>query len=141
VSRAGRSPRRTGASPVAAAEGAVGETLRMLRCGRLSAGVVVVDAPESARLNRLYMRRKGPAEVLSFAQPPLEPGGSLGEVVLCPAHIRRKASRLGYGWRRRLLELSVHGTLHLMGWHHSGPLAGRAMFAVQAAVLARMGGR
>jgi len=136
-----RPGRRAATDPGVAARKAVREALRMLKCGRLEAEVVVVDPPESARLNRMYMRRPGPAEVLSFPAPPAEPGGLIGEVVLCPCHIRRKAARLGYGWRRRLDELAVHGALHLMGWHHSGHEAEAEMFALQRAVLARLGAR
>ena len=130
---------RAAGDPGAMARAAAREALLALRCGRLEVEVVVATSRESARLNRLHLGRSGPAEVLSFAAPPAEPGGPIGEVVICPDHIRRKAARLGYGWRRRLDELAVHGTLHLMGWHHAGPEAEAAMFAVQRAVLARLG--
>jgi len=122
---------------VRAARGA----LRALRCPRLGAGFCAVEAAESARLNRAWRHRAGPADVLSFASPPDRPGGNLGEVYLCLPLVRRRARRLGIAPRRWIAELAVHGLLHLMGFHHGTPEAARRMGTVQAALVRSRGGK
>lgn len=115
--------------------GAVRTARRLLRCPRLGLSVCAVSPAGSARLNRAWRHRRGPADVLSFASPGDEPGGDLGEVYVCPPLIRRRARRLGLPYRRWLAELVVHGFLHLMGFHHGEPASGRRMFTVQAAIV------
>jgi len=109
--------------------------LRVLRCPRLGAAFCAVGAAESARLNRAWRHRAGAADVLSFACPAGGPGGNLGEVYLCLPLIRRRARRLGLAPRRWIVELAVHGLLHLMGFHHGTREAADRMLTVQRAIV------
>ncbi len=93
--------------------------------------MAAVDVKESIRLNRRFRNKSAPASVLSFAVPSGYPGGEIGEVVICPAVVRRKHRP----YSRGLSELTVHGVLHLLGFHHSDRAAGEQMFALQRAIV------
>ena len=74
------------------------------------------------RLNRRSTGRRGLTDVLAFTLP--QPDGSVvGDVYLCPGAARRfvRAER-GRAERRavetELLRLTIHGTLHLLGYDH-----------------------
>lgn len=99
----------------------------------------MVSPAESARLNRRFRGKPEPADVLSFPAPGDAPGGSLGWLVLAPAVIRRRARRLGRSYAAWLAELAVHGTLHLLGFHHDDPEAAARLFALQRALVRRHG--
>jgi rRNA maturation RNase YbeY len=110
-----------------------------LGCRLLGAEVCGIGENESRALNRRYRSMDRPASVLSFSLPPSEPGGVIGQVLLCPGAVRRAARRMGYPYRRWLAELSVHGFLHLLGYRHDDGDSRALMFAHQKALLRRSG--
>lgn len=114
-------------------------TLAALGAPRLAVEVLVVTPAESARLNGRFRRKPRPADVLSFPAPGAVPGGTVGSLVLAPAVIRRRARRLGLPYASWLRELAVHGTLHLLGFHHDDPEAARRLFALQRALVGARG--
>lgn len=107
--------------------------------GGAELSLLFVDELAIAELNKRFLGRDGPTDVLSF---PLddEPasggrlpdaGGSgpgepvddlppdlLGDVVVCPSVAARNAQRDAVGFNDELALLVVHGTLHLLGWDH-----------------------
>lgn len=115
-------------------------TLDALRARRLRVDIAIVSPAESARLNRGFRGKGRPADVLSFPTPGGRPGGTVGTVVLTPALIRRRARRIGRSTRSWFRELSVHGTLHCLGFHHDEAEAAARMFAVQRALTGRQPG-
>lgn len=91
--------------------------------------VLLVDAEQMAEYNERYMGRLGVTDVLAFpleelipGKPPRpvgeEPPVTLGDVLLCPSEIARKArlERIPYDDFVHLL--LAHGILHLMGYRH-----------------------
>ncbi|MEX0868644.1 MAG: rRNA maturation RNase YbeY [Nitriliruptoraceae bacterium] len=103
--------------------------------------VVLVDEPTIAQLNAQHLDGDGPTDVLAF--PIDEPGevvgdapAILGDVVLCPAYIRRQAEDNGTTFARELSMLTVHGILHLLGMDHAEPDEAAAMFALTDELLA-----
>jgi len=71
------------------------------------------------RLNRDYRGIDGTTDVLSFGYLD-EPhaGGVLGEVFVSPAAAAAQARTAGCPLREEVARLSVHGTLHVLGWDH-----------------------
>ena len=104
--------------------------LLALRCSRLGVEVVAISAATSAKLNRRFRKKRMPADILSFATPPAMSGGVIGEIYLCPELIGR-GTRARRAYRRRLAELTIHGVLHLLGYHHGDVVAKAQMFALQ----------
>jgi probable rRNA maturation factor len=88
-------------------------------------------------LNRRYRGEEGPTDVLSFSEhadgeadtwpgaPYDDPapsgvpvGIALGEVIICPAVVRRYAAEEGVSPGYQLGWTAIHGTLHLLGYDH-----------------------
>jgi len=78
--------------------------------------VLLFLAPaKMAELNLRYRQKKGPTDVLSFSA--LE-AGYLGEVIICPARVRKNARRFKEEFPKELQRVLVHGVLHLLGYDH-----------------------
>ncbi|MDP9176664.1 MAG: rRNA maturation RNase YbeY [Gemmatimonadota bacterium] len=80
--------------------------------------VAFVGTGTISRLNRDYVSRSGPTDVIAFG---LERGGStpvIGDIYICPRVAERNARRLRISLKRELARLVVHGTLHVLGLDH-----------------------
>ncbi|MDO8473995.1 MAG: rRNA maturation RNase YbeY [bacterium] len=84
------------------------------RKGHLDLSVVFLKEPKMQELNRVYRGKDKPTNVLSFAQEEL----GLGELVLCPAVIRKDARKYGITFKAELTRIFIHGLLHLVGYDH-----------------------
>ncbi len=78
------------------------------------AGIYFTDDGEMAELNSTYRGKQGATDVLSF---PLEDdeAESLGEIIISVETAARQGEQ---GTEREILELFVHGMLHLLGFDH-----------------------
>lgn len=74
--------------------------------------VAFVPDGESRRLARRFLKKSGPADVLSFDY------GTATELVLAPKFIRAQARRSGTPFLGAVERLIAHGALHLAGYHH-----------------------
>ena len=92
--------------------------------------VIIVDDEAIAAINRQYLQRSSPTNVISFAMregafgqihPEL-----LGDVVISAETAHREAEAACMPLARRLAELLVHGVLHLFGYDHETPEADAA---------------
>jgi rRNA maturation RNase YbeY len=90
------------------------------REGELS--VLFTDDERIAELNRQYLKRHGPTNVLAFpmltGSPPHLPSGMLGDVVISVDTAVSESRELGEPLRRTLDRLLIHGILHLLGYDH-----------------------
>lgn len=108
--------------------------------------VVVTTDEAVAELNRQYRDTDGPTDVLSFPAQDPAPGfvaapemdAYLGDIVIALPYTRRQAAALGRGLRDELRLLTIHGTLHLLGYDHADPDEEAEMWARQDAILARL---
>lgn len=101
----------------------------------------LVDAAESARLNREYRGKDAPTNVLSFPlQMPPEAGiPYLGDLVLCAPVVRREASEQGKPLQAHWAHMLVHGSLHLLGYDHQNRQDARQMEALEIRIMADIG--
>jgi len=107
--------------------------------------VLLVDSDSMAELHERWMDLPGPTDVMAFpmdemdgARRPDAPTAGptlLGDVVLCPAFARDQARHAGHSLLDELHLLTVHGVLHLLGYHHDEPEEEREMFALQGQIL------
>jgi probable rRNA maturation factor len=88
--------------------------------GELS--ILIVDDPQIAALNRDYLDRPGPTNVIAF---PMQEGAFaevspllLGDVVISADTAAKEGAAEGSGLEERLLYLLIHGILHLFGYDH-----------------------
>lgn len=105
--------------------------------------IKAVDEDTIAQLNRQWMDKDGPTDVLAFPMDELRPGkvneepeeGVLGDLVLCPAVAERQGAEAGHGTVAEIELLTVHGILHLLGYDHAEPEEHEEMFGLQAQLL------
>lgn len=104
--------------------------------GDVELSMVLVDREAMADLNRTYLDRDGPTDVLAFPMDePAEqpPGGTpvlLGDVALSPAVAADQAENTNHDLQSELRMLTVHGILHLLGMDHADPTDEREMFGL-----------
>jgi probable rRNA maturation factor len=114
--------------------GPLEEFLRQLRreigLGPECVAVRLIDDREMARLNQTYRNKKGPTDVLSFAEQEWRKpatlarqtnkarGKFLGDIAIAPKVAGRNAKSLGRTLPDELKVLILHGVLHLLGYDH-----------------------
>ena len=93
-----------------------------------------------ARLNRVYKKRIGGAEILTFpccGAPDPEGDAPVGEIYLCWTRLVRGARLRGVSPRVYGARLVVHGLLHLRGYRHDDSRSAGRMEAAEARILKR----
>jgi probable rRNA maturation factor len=113
--------------------------------GARGAGVEIavqfVSPAQSRRLNNRYRGKDKPTNVLSF--PSTAPANllprPLGDIVICPAVLKREAREQGKTERAHWAHLIVHGALHLAGYDHETDADAARMERREIAVLRRLG--
>lgn len=81
--------------------------------------VAFVGTDTISRLNRDFLRRAGPTDVIAFGLG--RQIGSvpvIGDIYICQHVAARNAKSLGVALRAELARLVVHGTLHILGYEH-----------------------
>ena len=104
-------------------------TLNALGCSGADLHLMVVDDREIRRLNRRFLGKNRPTDVLAFGVDVEEEGRAplLGEIVISWETARRQARRLGHSLEEELSLLTIHGLLHLVGYDDSDPTESRLM--------------
>ena len=82
-----------------------------------SLSIAFVDAKKSQEINKKYRNKNKATNILSF---PLRK--NMGEIVLCPAIIKREAKSFRKTFRQFLDFLIIHGMLHLKGFKHGAKM-------------------
>ncbi len=103
----------------------------------------LVDPATIEVLNKQWMGKTGPTDVLSFPMDELTPGrddeespeGYLGDIALCPQVAEQQAPAAGHTTQDEINLLTVHGILHLLGYDHAEPAEHKEMFGVQGRLL------
>jgi len=84
--------------------------------------LLIVDDPQIEIINREYLQHEGPTNVISFAMQEGEFSQVspflLGDVVISADTAEKEANLSGISFRQRLIELLIHGMLHLVGFDH-----------------------
>lgn len=140
VSEAGVPPvsewsRWAGAAVTAARSGAE-------RSGNLT--IRLVDSEESERLNSAYRHKSGATNVLAFAGPGVAtspPQGELelGDLVICLPVACAEAREQGKDLVSHMAHLTIHGTLHLLGYDHDDDRSAERMEKLETTLMAEFG--
>ena len=109
--------------------------------------VRIVDTKEGRALNRHYRGKDYATNVLSFPADIAEgvkmPKGVkmplLGDIVICAPVVAREAREQSKTLAAHYAHLTVHGTLHLLGWNHEDDKDAEAMELLERQVLAELG--
>jgi probable rRNA maturation factor len=90
-----------------------------LRDAELS--VLITDDVTISELNRRYLAKEGPTNVLAFPMNEGSPWGHasvLGDVVVSVDTAAKESNQSGEPLERTLFRLLIHGILHLLGYDH-----------------------
>lgn len=126
------------ASVLALLEAAVRHTWAAEGRGGGEVSLTLLDDDAIAELNRSYLHREGPTDVIAFA---LGSAGDasvpVGDVYVGAHQAVRQAREYGVPLREELVRLAVHGTLHVLGYDHPDgeERADSAMFRRQEALV------
>lgn len=93
----------------------------------------LVDEAEMSELNQQYRRKSGPTNILSF---PFEaPEGVeldlLGDLVICVPLIAQEARQQHKLPEHHWAHITIHGTLHLLGYDHINDAEAEEMEALE----------
>jgi probable rRNA maturation factor len=112
--------------------------------GRCAAGemtIRVVDLTEGTALNEAYRHRNGPTNVLSFPYentPEIEIP-LLGDLVICAPVVMREAREQHKTPEAHWAHMTVHGSLHLLGYDHEEAREAEDMESLESAILTGLG--
>ena len=88
--------------------------------GHSEVSVTFTDNEGIRAINREYREKDAPTDVLSF--PLFEEGADgtrmLGDIVISLEQCRAQAEEFGHSFERECAFLTVHSTLHLLGYDH-----------------------
>jgi probable rRNA maturation factor len=101
----------------------------------------IVDADEGRALNRDYRGKDYATNVLSFSAE-LPAGVHLpliGDLAICAPVVQHEAHEQGKSAQAHWAHLTVHGTLHLLGYDHLDEPDAEAMEALETRILAGLG--
>jgi probable rRNA maturation factor len=106
-----------------------------LGCRDSELSILLVDDDEMQRLNREYLCRDRPTNVLAFAMregkdPYLNPA-LLGDVVVSSETAQREALQRDVTLEEEMALLLVHGILHLLGYDHEGDSSAAAEMQIK----------
>ncbi len=115
---------------------------------RAEVSVTFCDNERIRELNREYREKDSPTDVLSFPMYDFKNGdvptdcsaAELGDIVLSLEKARLQAEEYGHSFTREIAFLSVHSTLHLLGYdHETSESDEREMFALQDEIMKEIG--
>ena len=98
------------------------DILSALDCHDAELSILIVDDPQIAVLNKKYLLRNGPTNVIAFpmrtdAFSNISPE-LLGDVVISMETAEKEGKNIGISMQERFTQLLVHGILHLLGYDH-----------------------
>jgi probable rRNA maturation factor len=83
--------------------------------------LVFVDNRAIKKLNKKYLKKDAPTDVLSFPMGEKSADGKfyLGDIVISVSQAFKQCFSQEHGLERELELLTIHGFLHLLGYEHS----------------------
>ena len=103
--------------------------------------ILLVDDVKIQELNRRYLQRDKPTNILAFPMrkgefPTLHPH-LLGDLAISVETAYRQSNRFGLDPMGMITLLLIHGILHLLGYEHEGTRKGSREMAIKQKVLLR----
>jgi probable rRNA maturation factor len=103
--------------------------------------ILLVDDVKIQELNRRYLQRDKPTNILAFPMrkgefPTLHPH-LLGDLAISVETAYRESNRFGLDPMGMMTLLLIHGILHLLGYEHEGTRKGSHEMALKQKVLLR----
>ncbi len=111
-----------------------------------SMAVTITNNQTMTQLNHHYRGLNAPTDVLSFENlsdpdfPEVDPAMShhLGDIIIAQPVAQTQAKAGGHTVLEEIILLSVHGSLHLLGFNHDTPEQKAEMWAAQSQVMTKL---
>lgn len=97
----------------------------------------IVDSRTSQTLNKTYRKKDYPTNVLSFHYESI-PGissQSLGDLAICAEIVEKEALEQHTALELHWAHMTIHGTLHLLGYDHEDENDARIMESLEVKIL------
>jgi probable rRNA maturation factor len=104
--------------------------------------IVLTDDRQLHELNHDFLDVDSPTDVLSFPSLETDPETNelyLGDILISIPRAKQQAEVAGHPLEAEVQLLTVHGTLHLLGYDHASDEEKNIMWNEQAKVLERLG--
>ncbi len=104
--------------------------------------IVLTDEGQMQTLNREFSGKDIPTDVLSFPDGTVDPDLNLlyfGDIIIAVPIAQKQAKRAEHSTSDELMLLTIHGTLHLLGFDHILPQDKDRMWAHQERILDQLG--
>ena len=102
-----------------------GSVLKEEKKKKFGLSIALVGRAEIKKLNKQYLNKDNPTDVLSFPQTSSFPKISvpqkiqnLGEIIICPEEVEVNAKNSNSTFNKELHRVLIHGILHLLGYSH-----------------------
>ncbi len=114
-------------------------TLESLNKEQLSGEITIriVSTNESAKLNETYRHKTGPTNVLSFNYD--DDDDFCGDLAICADLVKQEALEQQKPTHAHWAHLTIHGTLHLLGYDHENETDAHAMEGLEIQLLHQLG--
>lgn len=100
----------------------INSVLKLLDSADSEISVLFVDDDEIAEINRQFLNRKGPTNVIAFAMREGDFGEInphvLGDIIISVDTALKDALHGGLSFEDEIAYLIIHGLLHLLGYEH-----------------------
>lgn len=106
---------------------------------RVALTLRLVDAEEGQALNHDYRERDYATNVLTFEYGTDPDNTAHGDIVLCMPVVEREAQEQGKPLLHHAAHLTVHGTLHALGYDHISTAEAQHMEVLETRILAGLG--
>ena len=100
----------------------------------------IVDETESAELNKRFLNKTGPTNVISFPYEPVPgvPDNILGDIVICAPLVAKEADEQNKELLAHWAHMVIHGLLHLLGYDHETNQEATEMEKLEIKILKRL---
>ncbi|MDD5711568.1 MAG: rRNA maturation RNase YbeY [Smithellaceae bacterium] len=100
----------------------LGKIMRLLACRDNEVSVLIVDNEQIRAINKAYLKRDRPTNVISFSMREGEHGAInptvLGDIIISAERAEQDAQKEGIALSDEMDFLLIHGLLHLLGFNH-----------------------
>jgi probable rRNA maturation factor len=86
--------------------------------------IALLEPDRIREINRRYRKENRVTDVLAFPElkkikiSPQKEIQNLGEIIICPAEVKKNAKKFNLTFKKELTKVLIHGILHLLGYNH-----------------------
>jgi probable rRNA maturation factor len=111
----------------------------LVQCERAAINIRLVGLAEGRRLNADFRAQDHATNVLTFEYGLQENQTILSDVIICLPVLMREAKEQGKSFLDHAAHLTIHGTLHALGYDHIKAKDAKRMESLEIAILATAG--